>query len=388
MDPPSDEAILPEIRLKDLRAGLPPVHILARIVTVARREVTSRADGRKRNVLSGLLSDGTATVRFTWWDPPAEGVDRGTVLRAVNAQVREFRDRAELSFGWSTKIEPASELELPRVDPASLPLRRVSDLAAHEDGFRLEVRVVEVSARTVTVGEQRRSLHTGRLGDGSGTVPFTSWVDFRLKPGDTIRVVGGYVRLYRGIPEVTLDERSHVEGIPFEAVPPVTDPAPVSVSLGAAEVRTSGTLLTVEGTVVALAPPSGLVRRCPSCARILRDGTCREHGAVQGATDLTVRLVIDDGTGVATVNLSREQTERVAGLSLSQALEMARGASAEVGVEARLRRQLIGQRLRVSGGTRVDDFGLAMTPTSIEPRSSDPRATVDRLARALAEGSG
>lgn len=388
MDPPSDEGILPEIRLKDLRAGLPPVHILARIVTVARREVTSRADGRKRNVLSGLLSDGTATVRFTWWDPPAEGVDRGTVLRAVNAQVREFRDRAELSFGWSTKIEPASELELPRVDPASLPLKRVSDLAAREDGFRLEVRVVEVSARTVTVGEQRRSLHTGRLGDGSGTVPFTSWVDFRLKPGDTIRVVGGYVRLYRGIPEVTLDERSHVEGIPSEAVPTVTEPARVVVTLGVAEARTSGSLLTVEGTVVALAPPSGLVRRCPSCARILRDGTCRDHGAVEGAADLTARLVLDDGTGVATVNLSREQTERLAGLNLSQALEMARGGSAEVGVEARLRRQLIGRRLRVSGGTRVDDFGLAMTPTSVEPQSSDPRAAAAHLARALAEGSG
>ncbi|EQD54835.1 replication factor A, partial [mine drainage metagenome] len=98
-----------DTRLRDLRPTDAPVQILGRVVTVERREYTNTADGRRRPFLSGLLSDGTATVRFTWWEPPAEGVDRGTVLRAVNAQVREFRGRPEVSFGYRTRVAPASE---------------------------------------------------------------------------------------------------------------------------------------------------------------------------------------------------------------------------------------------------------------------------------------
>lgn len=385
MEPTAEPGSLPEIRLKDLRAGLPPVHILGRIVALSRREVTTRTDGRRRSVLSGLLSDGTATVRFTWWDPPAEGVDRGTVLRAVNAQVREFRARAELSFGWSTKIEPASELELPSVDPRSVPLRRVSELALQDDPFRLEVRVRDVSPRTVTVREERRTIYSGHLTDGSGTVPFTAWVDFRLKPGDVIRVMGGYVRLFRGVPEVTLDERSHVEGLPPDAVPSSPKSADALLSIGVAEGRGTGALVTIEGLAVGLAPPSGIVRRCPTCARALRAGTCGIHGAVPGVADLRARLVLDDGTGAATVSLPQEATEQVSGLTLSQALEMVRSDSTEARVEGELRRRLLGKRFRVSGGTRVDEFGLSVAATGIEPIQVDPRTAVAALSHALSE---
>lgn len=387
MEPADEPGTIPEIRLKDLRAGLPPVHVLGRVVAVSRREVTTRTDGRRRSVLSGLLSDGSATVRFTWWDPPAEGVDRGIVLRAVNAQVREFRARAELSFGWSTKIEPASELELPSLDPKSVPLRRVSDLALQTDAFRLEVRVQDVASRTVTVREERRSLYSGHLADGSGTVPFTAWVDFRLKPGDVIRVMGGYVRLFRGVPEVTLDERSHVEGLPADAVPPGPTSVEGPLAIGLAEGRGTGSLVAIEGVAVGLAPPSGLVRRCPTCARVLRAGTCPDHGAVPGVADLRARLVLDDGTGAATVNLSREATEKVSGLTLSQALELVRSDPTEAGVEDQLRRRLLGKRFRVSGGARVDDFGLSVSATTIEAIHVDPGATVAALAHALAERS-
>ena len=96
----------PEIRLRDLRPTPSPVEIIARVVSLERREITRRSDGSRRPLLSGLLSDGTATVRFTWWDPPREGIERGTVLRAAGAEVREFRGRPELTFNWKTRVEP------------------------------------------------------------------------------------------------------------------------------------------------------------------------------------------------------------------------------------------------------------------------------------------
>ncbi|MGA7846712.1 MAG: hypothetical protein WCB18_06475 [Thermoplasmata archaeon] len=376
---------IPEVRLKDLRAGLPPVHILGRVVTVARKEITGKVDGKRRTVLSGLLSDGTATVRFTWWDPPAEGIDRGTVLRAVNAQVREFRKKPELSFGWSTRIQPASDLELPSPETADLPLRGIADLHPQEEGFRLEVRVVDVTERTVTVGEERRAVHSGHLADGTGTAPFTAWIDFRLKPGDTVRVAGGYVRVFRGTLEVTLDERSHIENIAPQLVPS-TPPPPVSVlALGTLEGRGGGLDVQTEGLVVGLGSPSGVVQRCPTCSRVLQEGVCRLHGAVEGTADLRARVVLDDGTGVATVNFDRALTERLTGRTLAQFVDQRRQQPEPARAEQEIRAQLLGRRLRVRGKARVDEFGLALYPTGCEELLAQPRAAIDGLARRLAE---
>jgi replication factor A1 len=380
-----DSQELPEVRLKDLRAGLPPVHVLGRVVTVSRREITGKNDGRRRTVLSGLLSDGTATVRFTWWDPPAEGIDRGTVLRAVNAQVREFRERPELSFGWSTRIQPASDFDLPSPDTADLPLRRVAELEPRAEGFRLEVRVVNVPQRTVAVGEERRVVHSGQLADGSGSIPFTAWVDFRLKPGDTVQVVGGYVRVFRGSPEVTLDERSHVEGIPPEHVPPSPASLTPTVSVGVLEAKGGGSDVQTEGLVVGVGSPSGVVRRCPTCARILRDGVCRLHGAVSGEPDFRIRALLDDGTGVATVNLPRELSEKLSGRTLSQLVDRLQNQPDPAGIEQDLRADLLGRRVRIRGRARADDFGLAVFPTSCEEVPSNPGPATALLALRLAE---
>jgi len=376
---------IPEVRLKDLRVGAPAVHVLARVVTVARKEITRKSDGRRHTVLSGLLSDGTATVRFTWWDPPAEGIDRGTVLRAVNAQVREFRQRPELSFGWSTRIQPASDLELPPVASTDLPLRGAGELGPEAEGFRLEVRVVDVAERTVTVGEERRAVHSGHLADGTGVVPFTAWVDFRLRPGDTVRVAGAYVRVFRGRNEVALDERSHVEAIAPQLVPATPEAKVRHLAMGALQAHGGGEDVRAEGLVVGLGSPSGIVSRCPTCARVLRQGICQLHGAVEGSPDLRARVVLDDGTGVATVNLPRGLTEKLTGRSLAQYMEQLPRPSDPGLSEQWIRDQVMGRRLRVRGRARVDDFGLALFATECEAVPAQPGMAIEELARRLAE---
>jgi ssDNA-binding replication factor A large subunit len=377
-----------EVRLKDLRVGHPPVHIIGRVVTLAKKEVTGRTDGRRRTLLSGLLTDGTATVRFTWWDPPAEGIDRGTVLRAVNAQVREFRERPELSFGWSTRIQPASDLELPAINALDLPLRGVAQFDTDAEGFRLEVRVLHVAERTVTVGEERRSVHSGQLSDGSGSIPFTAWIDFRLQSGETVRILGAHVRKFRGIPEVTLDERSQVERIVPNLVPPTPISPLGSVFVGALESQGGAPDAQAEGLVVGLGSPSGLVRRCPTCHRILQGGVCRFHGAMEGIPDLQVRALLDDGTGVAAVNLPRDLTESLTGQSLGQLLERLRKDPDPTSIERELRSELIGRRLRVRGRVRVDEFGVSIFPVTCEQFSASAGPAVDLLARRLAEHTG
>jgi len=383
--PPS--TTVPEVRLRDLRPSVSPVELVARVVSFDRREVTRRSDGSRRPLVSGLLSDGTATVRFTWWDPPREGVERGTILRAVGAEVREFRGRPEVTFSWRTRVAPAGPAELPRVDSEEIPFRSLSELAPPDEGFRVEVRVVRMAPRTVTVGEERRVVHEGLVADRTGSVSLSSWSDFGLKAGEAVRIAGGYVRSFRGRRQLVLDERASVVRIDGSDLP---DPAELlrapPRTIARVEDEGGGEAVAVEGVVVGLLPPSGLVYRCPTCQRSVRSGICRVHGQVEGQPDLRARIVLDDGTGALTVNAGRAETERLWGVSLADVRNRLREQPDPSLIEEQLLEALFGRRLRVRGVGTKDDFGVTIVPETIDPVEVDLDASAEELAARLSEG--
>ena len=346
--------------------------------------MTRRSDGSRRPLLSGLLSDGTATVRFTWWDPPKDAIERGTVVRAVGAEVREFRGRPEVTFTFRTRVGPASPAELPRLVPEEIPVRTVRELQAPDEGFRLQVRVVRVAPRTVSVGEERRVVHEGLLADRSGAIALSSWSDFGLRAGEAIEIVGGYVRHFRSRPQLVLDERSSVRRIDGTELPEATEllSAPPR-SIARVEDEGGGEAVAVEGIVVGLLPPSGLVYRCPTCHRSVKSGLCRVHGTVDGQPDLRSRIVLDDGTGALTVNAGRDDTERLAGFTLEEVRRRLREQPDPSLVEEQLLERLLGRRLRVRGAGTKDDFGVTLTPDSIETVEIDLASCAAELAARL-----
>jgi replication factor A1 len=383
-EPPSTTP--PEVRLRDLRPTVSPVELVARIVAFDRREVTRRSDGSRRPLVSGLLSDGTATVRFTWWDPPREGIERGTVVRAVGAEVGEFRGRPEVTFSWRTRVGPAGTAELPRIDPEEIPLRTVKELASPDDGFRVEVRVARIAPRTVTVGEERRVVHEGLIADRTGTISLSSWSDFGLAAGEAVRIAGGYVRSFRGRRQLVLDERASVVRIDGSDLP---DPAELlrapPRTISQVEDDGGGEAVAVEGVVVGLLPPSGLVYRCPVCQRSVRSGICRVHGQVEGQPDLRARIVLDDGTGALTVNAGRAETERLWGVTLEEARRRLRDQPDPSLIEEQILEALFGRRLRVRGAGTKDDFGVTIAPETIETVEVDLDASAEELAARLGE---
>lgn len=375
---------IPEVRLRDLKVGTGPVEVIGRVITWTRREVTRRSDGSRRPLVSGQLSDGTATVRFTWWDPPSEALDRGTVLRAVGAEIGEFRGRPELTFTWKTKVGPASPVELPKVDSEENPLRPLAELRASDEGFRVEVRVARMAERAVSVGEERRIVHEGLVADSSGVLALSAWSDFGLKPGETVRIAGGYVSLFRGRAQLVLDERTTVVRIDRPDLP---DPARLLRApprpIADIEDDGGGAVVALEGLVVGLSPPSGLVYRCPTCRRGVSSGLCRVHGSVEGTPDLRARIVLDDGTGSATVSADREFTERLWGVTLPEVLRRLKDQPDPTLISEALVESLFGRRLRVRGSATRDDFGLTVVPESIEAVEIDLAVTADELSARL-----
>ncbi len=387
MEEERPEGELPELRLRELVSLPPRVHVVGRVVRARRKEVVRRSDGGRRTLLAGLLSDGTASVRFTWWDPPREEIEAGTVLRAVGAEVREFRGAPELVFSWKTRIGPAGPGELPQIDGEEIPRRTVRELVDGEEGFRLEVRVVRVASKPVSVGEERRIVHEGLLADRTGLVAFTAWSDFHLSAGEALRIAGAYVRSFRGRRQVVLDERAVLRRIAPEGLPEAAEwlrraPRPIADL----EEEGGGEAAAVEGLVVALLPPSGLVYRCPECRRGVLNGLCRVHGTVAGVPDLRARLVLDDGTGALTVNADRAATERLWGIDLPTVRERLRETPDPSRLEEELAAAVIGRRLAVRGAAVRDDFGLTLTPETIEATEVDLETAAEELAARLDGG--
>ena len=365
------------VRLRDLRPSTTPVEILARVVQVQRREFSRPAENRRQTYLSGLLSDGTATVRFVWWEPPHEDVERGIVLRATGVQVQEYQGRPELVFSFRTRVAPGSDAELPRVDSEEVAFVTIDQIRERQEGFRLEARVVRVNERTVTVGTEPRRLYEGLFADRTGIIGFTSWSDFALREGEAIRVAGTYVRPFRRRPQIVLDEHSVVTRCDGSDLPaPEAVLAARAETVAGLEKKGGSELATIEGGIVGVLPPSGLVYRCPSCRRAVSGGYCATHGQVEGVADLRSRLVVDDGTGAVTVNASGPETERLWGVSLDDAIHRLRKAPDPSLLEANVADEVVGKRVRVRGRIFPDDFGLNVYPEAVE------EAKLDLIARA------
>ncbi len=106
----------PVERLAEIRAGSARITFVARVVETEWREVKRRSDGGKLILLSGLLADDSATVRFTWWDDPKnDQLTKGEVVRIRGAEVREWQGRAEIRLSRNVTFERLKDSDLPSV---------------------------------------------------------------------------------------------------------------------------------------------------------------------------------------------------------------------------------------------------------------------------------
>jgi replication factor A1 len=110
---------------------------------------------------------------------------------------------------------------------------------------------------------------------------------------------------------------------------------------------------TVEGALVDIQSGSGLIKRCPEedCTRVLQNGRCSEHGQVEGEFDLRIKGVLDDGETVSEVIFDREATEKLTGMSLEEAKDMAMDALDTTVVAEEMGEDVLGRYYRVTGPT-------------------------------------
>ncbi len=349
----------------------------ARIVSINDKEI--EVDGNKKKIHYGIFGDETGTVPFTIWEDLDEDLEKGDTVHVRNAYANTWNDKPQVNIGSRTSLKLLDSDEVPpfKSEPQTCDIKDI------REGMRnLEVisRVLSMEEKTVQTDNGEKDLISGVLADETGKVQFSAWHDFGFKSNDALKITGGYVRSWRGIPQFSFDENAEVETLDEEELPPADELSQETAMTISELARRGGAVDTyIDAVMIDIKSGSGLIFRCPECSRVVQKGACRVHGRVDGEPDLRVKGILDDGTGALTVIVNKELTEEVLGYGLDKAMDMARDNMNQDVVKDELEEKLIAQPLRVRGNVTSDEYGLMLVANDVDFKTID----VEEEARKL-----
>ena len=358
--------------LVDLKPGQQSVHVLCRIISVNPREIQVKGEARK--IFYGILGDESGTTQFTAWKDFE--LEKGMVVDITNAYTKEWQGNLKVNFGDRTRLTTVDAAELPEMnlDPRGY---KVHELRGGLSAVELTARILEIQDREVEISGQKKHVFSGILGDETGKAQFTAWYDFKLKEGTVVKVTGGYVKSWKGIPQFTFDEKATVEKLDGNTIAK-KDVKTQKIPLAELVERNGALDVEVEGTVIEIQRGSGLVQRCPECNRVLQQGACTVHGTVEGKPDLRMKLVIDDGIGSVSAILGKDLTEKLLGKTMPE-------TSNDNSLVEEMNSQLFGHRISLQGNALGDQYGITVIARDAKRVDFNITAEAERLSQELEE---
>jgi replication factor A1 len=325
------------------------------VITINPKEINIKGENRK--IFYGILGDESGTIPFTAWSNIE--IERGDVIIVSNAYTREWQGNVQLNFGDRVNIEKTTKDKLPKdvFEPKEL---KIKDLKSGLGSVDVKAMILELNEREVDINGESKKVFSGTIGDETGKAQFTSWHDFKLTEGDTFQITGGYVKSWKGIPQLTFDEKAKVKKIDKKKIS--KDNIKIRKMLIHELVKQKGALdVEVEGTIIEIKPGSGFIKRCPECNRTLQNDECSIHGNVKGKPDLRIKLVVDDGTAALSSILNREITEEILGNTLEECKNMDENVLYE-----KMEKLLFAHRINLKGNALGDSFGTTIIAKNIE----------------------
>ncbi len=198
--------------ISDLLPNEKSVKLLCRVIAVNPKEITVKGDNRK--IFYGILGDESGTIPFTAWTSELD-IEKDDVVEISNAYTREWQGSVQLNLGDRVKVVKTEKEKLP--EEAFIPREvKVIDLRSGMGAVDVTARVIEINERETEVEGVSKKVFSGVIADETGKAQFTSWHDFKLKEGNVLRITGGYVKSWKGIPQLTFDERANVKKLDKE----------------------------------------------------------------------------------------------------------------------------------------------------------------------------
>ena len=374
--------------IRDLNPLDKNVNLLCRVVFVAEKEI--KQEGQPKMILSGILGDESGTVPFTHWEKGDLTLAKGDVIKIEHAYITEWREQNQVNIGTRGKLAMMDKSAMPEFKgtggggnfkPAEpCKIIGLGDATGH---VMVDARILTMELREVNVSGEKKDVMSGTMADENGKVSFTCWGKAKMKEGDAIKINSGYLRKWRGMPQLNFDS-SNVDKSD-EDLPGETELAkPVAVNINHLA-RVGGMVdAAVDGVILDVRQGSGLVFRCPECNRVLQKNICRVHDEVEGNPDLRTKAVLDDGTGAMTVILNRVISERLLGKSLDQCMKEAKKAMDQSIIHDQLFDKLVAQPVTIMGNVTSDEFGLMMIASGTDFLKLNPLEDARKLLEEIA----
>jgi len=375
---------LPSVKKhSELGVGERNVEVTARILDINTKVVGIK--GQERTIFMGTMVDETGARSFSAWED--FGLNKGDVVKIINAYVRMWQGMPEINFGARSKVE--------KLDPSTLEpllskdLERpvlLAELKEGEPAVHTLIRIIESHQQEINTKNGPRTIVTGIAVDSSAKLPFTSWVPSpELRTGNTVEVKNAYVRSWQGIPNINIGEFTSISHsktvIDDNDIARVMDPIPIR--LDKITGRDGAFDVSIKGNIISVKPGSGLITRCPECNRVIQKNICRVHGSVEGRNDMRIKSILDDGTGALTVVLDAYLTRKVTGYSIEKAREVAAANMNPSAVEEKIRKKLMGLSMRLRGNMTKGEYGITLVASEAEFTEIDHAATAAELVKEI-----
>jgi replication factor A1 len=366
-------------KLAELRPNDPNVDFVAKVLSANAKEI--QAKGEKKQIVFGFLGDDTTTLPYTAWEIEDLQLNKGDVISVKGAYTREYQGRVQVNFGNRVSIKKEDPSTVGDIQVAQGPPRAVGIGELREAMGYVEVkgRILSLEPREVTVQGETKKIFSGVLADETGKVQFTAWSDFKLKQDEVVKVSRGTVKAWRGIPQLSFDERGEVIRIK-EKFPSAEELRKTGVRM-IAEIAAKGGAVdaTVRGVLIEVRDGSGLIMRCQECKRALQKGMCKIHGRVDGYPDLRVKAILDDGSGAVGVVMSRELSEKLLDITLDESMQKAKEKMNFDIVKDEMDELLTLKILTVSGPVTADQYGLSMIVKEAQLSAIDVKQEAEKL---------
>ncbi|MCX6650148.1 MAG: hypothetical protein NT131_00600 [Methanomassiliicoccales archaeon] len=362
------------------------VDLLVKVLTVNPK--TIEVGGVSKSIVYGLVADETGRIPYTIWETEAVQMQEGATVLIHNAYTKEYKGAPQLNLGNRAAVEMSEEV----LDVAGMPSGsggsrevKVSELAEGMNFVVISGKVSGLESKEITASGEKKTIITGILTDDTGSAEFTVWGEAKLTEGAEVRIVGAYVKSWRGVPKLNLGDRAEVQMLAKGALGDISSASPKVRTLEDIELSGGAMDAVVHGTLVDVREGSGLIMRCPDCRRVLQKSACRIHGKVKGVDDLRIKAILDDGTSSLNVVFGKELTEKLLGLNMEEAVKLTLEERNPDLIKEMADEKLFARTLEVRGMVRSDDFGPMMIAKKAELYSKDVR---EEGAKLLTEMEG
>lgn len=340
-------------------------------VTVEGKIVTLQSPPSPSIAQKGIIADQSGAIEFVVWEKAgAQPLEEHRWYRIESATIDEYRNTPSMKIHSGTTITPIAEDRY--LNPVIRPL---ADLTPG---------VACVRVKMLTNWEVRgdRMLQAGLVGDETSRMKFVIWKS-REGAADEVTLEEDkvYTIYYAGVDEFNERYSLDISG------------ATILEEEGAdIDVGSDGRDETISGAVVHMSTGSGLIKRCrvEGCNRALsRQNFCPVHEMQQEFRyDLRITGVIDDGITAKNVIMQRDAVEKVTGLTLEKAIELAENSPlGPDDVFMQFQERLIG-RYATCNGPDIDGTLLVRDAASVNLITYDPGEHAMLLNRAEGRDGG